>query len=407
MVADEQRRGLRKPLEGLRILDLSRVLTGPFCSMILGDLGAEILKVEEIDKGDPARAVSPFIEGVSHYFLAVNRNKKSISVDTRTAQGRQIVLDLARHSDVLLENFRPGVMDRLGLSVAALREVNPRLVICSISGFGQDGHLSGKPSFDLIAQAMSGVMSVNGEPGIDPVRLGLPLGDLGAGLWAAIGVLAALQHRGNTGEALEVDVSLLDGLISLLTYMAEIYFFTGESPKQIGNSHYSVVPYGRFPVKDGHIVLALHIGSFWRKFCTAIGRPEWAADPRFRRAADRTANRNELEREMAAVLTTRPSAEWIALFEAQDIPCAAVLDIGEALSQEVVRERRMIKECLHPVAGPLKVLGSPYRFGRAFDDLPPTPPPELGEHTTQVLSELLGYDSELIDRLARDKVIGG
>lgn len=395
----------RGPLSGIRVLDMTRVLAGPFCSMILGDLGAEIIKVEEIEKGDPARAVAPFANGVSHYYLAINRNKKGIAVDARTESGRQIILDLAKHCDVLIENFRPDVMGRLGLSMEILKQANPRLIVCSISGFGKGNALSDKPSFDIIAQAMSGVMSINGESDGGPLKLGVPLGDLGAGLWGAMGVLAALQHRNAEHQAVAVDVSMLDSLMAFLSHMASEYFVTGESPPRTGNNSRSVVPYGRFPVSDGHIVLALHLGSFWRKFCGAVGHPEWIGDNRFRNAAARRENRQVLEDVMADVLRTRTAAEWTEIFNREDIPCAAVLDLGEALAQDVVVERGLVRQCDHPTAGRVGVVGSPLKFSGDFDDSVTMPAPLLGQHTAEVLTQLLGYASEKIERLARDNVI--
>ena len=264
----------RGPLSGLRILDFTRVLAGPFCTMILGDLGAEIIKIEDLAGGDQTRNIPPHVNGESHYFLAINRNKKSVALDARTPGGRAVLLDLVRECDAVVENFRPGVMARLGLGEAALRKVNPRVVICSISGYGQETSLSAKPSFDLVAQAMSGVMSINGEADGPPTKLGLPIGDLGGGVWAAIGILSALQHRNATGEALTIDLSLLDGLVGMLGYLGELYLLTGEVPTRVGSAHQSVVPYGRFPAKDGHIVIALMVESFWVKFCSAIGQPE-------------------------------------------------------------------------------------------------------------------------------------
>lgn len=395
----------RGPLAGIRVLDLTRVLAGPFCTMILGDLGAEIIKVEEIEKGDPARAVAPFQKGESHFHLAINRNKRGIAVDVRTDAGRRIILDLARHCDVLLENFRPDVMDRLGLTSEALKAANPRLIVCSVSGFGKGNHLSNKPSFDIIAQAMSGMMSVNGEPDGGPLKLGISLGDLGAGVWAAIGVLAALQHRNRNGDAVAVDLSMLDSLLSFLSYMVTYFFVSGESFPRIGNNNRSVVPYGRFPVADGHIILALHLGAFWRKFCQAVERPEWIADERYRNAEARRLNREVLEAEMGEVLKTRKAAEWAAIFDRADIPNAAVMDIGEALAQQVVGDRGMVQHYEHPVAGRVGVIGSPLKFTGPFADNGMQPAPALGEHTTEVLRELLGYDAAQLRELEAGKVI--
>ena len=398
----------RGPLHGIRVLDLTRVLSGPFCSMILADLGAEIIKIEEIDKGDPSRAVAPFANGASHMDLAINHNKKSVALDARTDGGRDVILQIARHCDVVLENFRPDVMDRLGLSDPALHAANPRLVRCSISGFGRGNALSNKPSFDIIAQALSGAMAINGEPQGDPLRMGLSMGDLGAGMWAAIGVLAALQQRERDGVGNGIDVSMLDCLIALQGQAASHYLVSGESPRRTGNNSTSVVPYGMFPVKDGHIILALHIGSFWRKFCEAVGHPEWIPDPRFVNATARRKNREVLESTMGEVLRTRTAAEWASLFNESDIPNAAVLDMGAALALPVVQDRGLVRHCTtHATAGPVRVVGTPLKFARGFEDHTVIAAPVLGQHTDEVLSQLLGYPPQKLQDLRRDGVIGG
>jgi crotonobetainyl-CoA:carnitine CoA-transferase CaiB-like acyl-CoA transferase len=392
------------PLTGVRVLDLSRVLAGPFCSMILGDLGAEVIKVEELGKGDQTRTIPPFKSGESHYFLAINRNKRSVAVDMKTAAGRELVLRLCRRSDVVVENFRPGVLERLGLGYADLAAVKPDLIMCSISGFGQTGPLRTTASFDLITQAMSGVMSINGEADGPPTKLGLPMGDIGGGMWAAIGALSGLQHRQRTGKGLHVDLSLLDGLMGLLGYLAELHFFTGENPGRVGSSHHSIVPYGRFEVKDGHMVLALHVGSFWRKFCSAIDREDLIQDPRFRTTADRSAHRAELEAMVTAVLKTRSAAEWHKLLEDADVPHGPVNSIGEALAQPVVAARGLIKTVQHPHAGAVRVVGSPLNFGDQFADAPYTPAPLLGADTVAVLADL-GYTAADIESMRAAGVI--
>lgn len=396
----------RGPLAGIRILDLSRVLAGPFCSMILGDLGAEILKVEELGAGDSGRAVAPFANGASHFDLTVNRNKKGIAVDARTDAGRQVILDLARHCDVVLENFRPEVMDRLGLSSAALKAVNPDIIVCSISGFGKGNALSNKPSFDIVAQALSGIMSVNGDPDSGPLKLGISLGDLGAGIWAAVGILAALVRRQQGGKAVDIDLSMLDALMAFLATQATAQSMTGEAPARTGNNSSSVVPYGMFPVADGNIILALHLGSFWRKFCEAVGRPQWSDDPRFRKAASRRENRLELEKEMAEVLITKSGAQWAVIFDQHDIPNSAVLDIRQAMAQPVTRERGLVQRVAHPQAGEVEMIGSPLKFIGDMAKPNPLPAPLHGQHTLEVLSKLLGYDSPRLEQLLKDNVIG-
>jgi len=403
MVSESERRG---PLAGIRILDLSRVLAGPFCTMVLGDLGAEIIKVEEIEGGDQTRNIPPYLEGgESHYFLAINRNKKSIALDARTQGGRTVLLDLVRHCDAVIENFRPGVMERLGLGAEALRAANPRVIICSISGYGQQTSLSGQPSFDLVAQALSGVMSINGEPDGAPTKLGLPMGDIGGGVWAAIAILSALQHRHATGEALSVDFSLLEGMFGLLGYLAQDYFATGQTPHRVGSSHQSVVPYGRFPTKDGHIVIALMVASFWVKFCAAIGQPELARDPRFATTTGRKQHRAELEALVGEVLSARTTAEWQQVFAATDIPCAPVNTVPEALAMPIVAERGVVREVEHPTAGRVPMIRSPVRFAGRFEDAAIEPAPLLGQHTAEILRDLLGYDAAATEALVRSGAV--
>jgi crotonobetainyl-CoA:carnitine CoA-transferase CaiB-like acyl-CoA transferase len=395
----------RGPLDGTRVLDLSRVLAGPFCSLILADLGAEVIKVEEIGGGDQTRTIPPFVNGESHYFLSINRNKSSVALDARTEEGREILLKLAMKCDVVLENFRPGVMDRLGLGYERMKALKPQLILCSISGFGAKGSMRDKPSFDLVTQALSGVMSINGYPDGTPTKLGLPLGDIGGGLWAAIGVMAALNERNATGEGSHVDLSLLEGLMGLLGYLAEIYLVTGENPGRMGNSHHNIVPYGLMPVKDGHIVLALHVGGFWRNFCRAIGREDLIADARFRTVKDRHRNRVELERQIQEIMMTKTVAQWQQILDTADVPHGPVNSIGQALNQPIVRERGFVKEVQHPTAGTVKVIGNPLRFEGRYEETRLEAPPLLGQHTREVLGSLIGLSDDEIERLISGNVI--
>ncbi len=395
----------RGPLDGVRVLDLSRVLAGPFCSLILADLGAEVIKVEELGVGDQTRTIPPFVNGESHYFLAINRNKSSVALDARTEAGRGILLKLAAQCDVVLENFRPGVMERLGLGYEQLKTVKPDIILCSISGFGATGAMRDKPSFDLVTQALSGAMSINGYADGTPTKLGLPLGDIGGGLWAALGVMAALNDRHVTGEGSHIDLSLLEGLMGLLGYLAEIYLVTGESPGRMGNNHHNIVPYGLMPVKDGHIVLALHVGEFWRKFCRAIDREDMITDARFRTVKDRHRNREELERQITAIMLTKSVSEWQQLLDAADVPHAPVNNMGQAVNQPIVRERGFVKDVQHPTAGTVKVIGSPLRFENRYEQARLEPPPLLGEHTRSILGSLAGLSDAEIERLIADKVV--
>ena len=387
------------------MLDLSRVLAGPFCSMVMADLGADVIKIEELGKGDHTRTIHPLVnKGESHYFLAINRNKRSVVVDLKTPEGRDIILSLVAQSDVVLENFRPGVMDRLGLSFDELCKRKPDLVMCSISGFGQTGSMRETASFDLVTQAMSGAMHINGEADGPPTKMGIPMGDIGGGMWAAIGVLAGLQHRNATGKPLHVDLSLLEGMMGLLGYLAELYLVTGESPGRVGSSHHSIVPYGRFEVKDGHIVLALHIGNFWRKFCVAIGREDLIENPKFRSTQDRNANRVELETLVTGILKMRTAAEWHEILSKADVPHGPVNSVGEALEQPVIAERGLVKSFTHPWSGEVKVVGTPLQFSGDYENPQYSPSPILGQDTSAVLAGL-GYSPEKIKQLAAQGVI--
>lgn len=394
------------PLAGLRVLDLTRVLAGPMASQILGDLGAEVIKVEPPGKGDETRGFAPFAGGESHYFVGLNRGKRSLVLDLRQPEGSAILRRLAAASDVLIENFRPGVMNRLGLGPAALMEVNPRLIYCAISGFGQTGPLRDKPSFDIVTQALTGVLSVNGQEGAPPVRLGLPIGDMSGGLFGAIAILAALHERNATGRGRPIDVSLYDGTMSLLGYLAQLAFVTGRDPAPMGSRHPSVVPYDGFPAKDGTIIIACLADRFWPKLCAALGCPEMGADPRYATMALRQAHRAEIEPRIAAITATRTVAEWEERLAAHDVPHAPVLGVLAALSHPHAIARRMVEEVEHPTAGILRLLGRPVKFPGA-EQPPLRPPPLLGEHGDAVLREVLGLSEADVARLREAGVLGG
>jgi crotonobetainyl-CoA:carnitine CoA-transferase CaiB-like acyl-CoA transferase len=393
------------PLAGVRVLDLTRVLAGPFGTMILGDLGADVIKVEEPGHGDGVRDIGPFYpDGTSHYFLAINRNKRSIAVDMKSEAGRDLILDLAERSDVVIENFRPGVMERLGLGFETLTRRKPDIILCSISGFGRTGPMAEKPSFDLVSQALSGVMSITGEPDSPPTKMGLPMGDLAGGLWGSIAVLAALNRRHRDPSPQHIDLSLLEGLMGLLGYLGQLAMITGESPKRMGSDHHSVVPYGRFEVADGYLVIALHVGSFWRGFCRAIGREDLSDDPRFRSTRERSANRDVLLPIVQEILRTKTRAEWQRLLDQADVPHAPLLDVVEALSQEQIQARGVLQPLDHPTAGRVDVVGPVVRF--VGDDVAALrPSPLLGEHGREVLTEVLGWTDDAIDELIAAAVL--
>ena len=392
------------PLAGLRVLDLTRVLAGPLATQFLSDLGAEVLKLEPPGTGDETRGFAPFVAGESHYFLGLNRGKRSLVVDLRTPEGAEILRELANSADVLIENFRPGVMDRLGLGAADLMARNPRLIYCAISGFGLTGPLSGMPSFDIVTQAMTGVMSVNGEKGGPPVKLGLPVGDMAGGIFGAIGILSALHERGATGRGRLIDASLYDGTMSLLGYLAQLAFLTGQDPRPMGSAHPSVVPYDAFPALDGAIVIACLADHFWPRLCAALGCDELGSDPSLATMAQRRERRAEIEPRIAAVTAGRTVAEWQQVLEAYDVPHAPVLGVQDALAHPHAQAREMVVEVEHPQAGPIRILGRPVKFPGA-EQAPLEPPPCLGEHTAEVLRERLGYDDERITDLRKRGVI--
>lgn len=376
------------PLAGLQVLDLTRVLAGPLATQFLADLGADVFKVEPPGSGDDTRGFAPFVGGESHYFLSLNRGKRSLVIDLRQPDGAELLRGLAATADVLVENFRPGVMDRLGLGAAALMELNPRLIYCAISGFGLSGPLSNMPSFDIVTQALTGVMSVNGEAGGGPVKMGLPIGDMSGGIFGAIGILAALQERNTTGRGRLVDASLYDGTMALLGYYSQLAFVTGRDPVPMGSAHPSVVPYDAFPAADGKIVIACLADHFWPRLCEALGLGELGADPGLSTMAQRVARRAEIEPAVAAVTLTRTVAEWQDVLSAHDVPHAPVLGVRAALDHPHAGARDMVVAVEHPNAGTVRVLGRPLKFPGALQS-PLEPPPMLGQHTAEVLRDRL------------------
>jgi crotonobetainyl-CoA:carnitine CoA-transferase CaiB-like acyl-CoA transferase len=386
------------PLTGVRVFDLTRVLAGPFCTMILADLGAEVIKVEQPLRPDYTRSIPPFAGEVSHYFLATNRNKKSVAIDLRSDDGREIGRRMALACDVVVENFRPGVLAKMGLDYESLRTDRPDIIVCSLSGFGQTGQMRGRASVDTVVQALSGVMSVTGSADGPPMKAGPALGDLAGSMWAAIGILAALQRRGRTGHGEHVDVALLDGLIGMLAYLAEFYLVTGEDPPRSGNNHPSVPAYGRYAVADGHIVIAAQMDPFWRSFCEAAGRPELADDPRYRSVQDRAARYDEVERLVSEIMLKRDVAGWEVILDEADVPHARILTVGEALEQPYAQERGLVRSIEQPGAGFVRVAGGTIRFLDHGDTAGIRPAPRLGEHTVDVLRDLLGMSDEELER---------
>ena len=400
--------GARRPLEGLRVVDFSRMMSGPLSTMIMGDLGAHVIRVEDLEGTDTTRHNHPFINGESHYFLSLNRNKESIALDLKTEAGRRIAVDLVRQADIVVENFRHGVAARLGLDYDSLIKVNPRLVYCSVTGFGQTGPWSEHPAYDLVIQAVTGALSVTGEAGRPPAKMGLPLADEMSSLFAGIAMLAGIERRERTGLGCYLDISMYDAGISMLSYMANIYFATGESPTAQGSSHPTIYPYNAFETADGFIVVAPFTNAFWRKFCAVIERPDLPDDPRYKLFADRLANRSELAAILDPIMKTRPSAYWLAALDKGDVPNGPVAKVDEVLEGEHTHARGMVVEIDHPVCGRIRSLGTPFHFnypdGSAFRPSY-APQPVVGQHSASILEKLLGYSPEQIAELDREKAI--
>jgi crotonobetainyl-CoA:carnitine CoA-transferase CaiB-like acyl-CoA transferase len=393
--------------EGVRVLDLSRMLAGPYGSMLMADLGAEVIKIEEPEGGDPMRAMGPpFLPGgESAYFFSINRNKKSLALDLTLPPGRDVFLDLARVSDVVWDNFRPGIMARLGCGHDTLRGVNPRIIACSISAFGQDGPYRDWPAFDLALQAMGGAMSVTGEEGRAPVRMGLPMGDLAGGMFGALAVAGALFRRERTGQGSLIDLSLLDCQVSLLTYMAQYFWADGKVPGPMGSGHASVVPYQALPARDGYVVVAVFAEKFWGGFCRAVRRRDLETDPRFDTNAHRVANKAMLVPLLEEGFRARTVDEWLEALRREGVPAAPINPLDRVLSDPQVRHRRMIVEMEHPRHGLLPTLGTPIKLD-GVAGLHVRPAPALGEHTEEILTALLGYPEERLTRLRSEKVAG-
>jgi len=392
-------------LSGIRVLDLTHVLAGPFCTQILGDLGAEVIKIERPGLGDPTRKMPPYYlrDDQSAYFLALNRNKKSLTLDLKAQEGREIFYALARKSDVVINNFTPGTMEKLGLGYEDLKKINPQIIWASVTGYGQTGPYRERPSYDIIVQAMGGAMSYTGEPGKPPVRCGIPIGDLGGAVFGVIGILSALVSRSLTGEGRMVDISMLDVQIALHTYRAKYYFVAGEVPQPVGTAHVSNVPLRAYRTKDSYIVIEAHMDHFFRNLCKNMGMEHLADDPRFNSRAKRLENREELDRILEEAFLKKTTAEWWDLFLQLEVPSGPIYTVDKALEDPQVLSRNMVVEIDSPHVGRLKDVGCPVKASGI--DQQYAPPPALGEHTERVLMDLLGYSSQKISELKSKKVI--
>jgi crotonobetainyl-CoA:carnitine CoA-transferase CaiB-like acyl-CoA transferase len=375
------------PLDGLRVIDLTRVLAGPFCTMMLGDMGAEVLKIEEPERGDETRAWAPFVEGWSSYFLGVNRSKKSVALDLKSSAGADALRALIRTADVLIENFRPGSLGALGFGPAEVLAANPRLVYCSISGYGHTGPRAALTGYDVVIQGEAGLMDVTGFPDGEPTRVGIAITDYLAGHYAMQGILLALLDRQKSGQGQHVDIALFDSMLSVMHLPVGILLATGVPPGRRGNDHPSIAPYETLHARDGRIIVAVANPRLWRDFLDAIGRPDLAGDPRFATNTDRLANRAALKAELERVFSTMRVDELIATLEARHVPCGRVRTVGEAIADPQVAARDMMLVQAHEALGDVRMLGNPVKLSRTPAE-PKRPPPALGEHTREVLDSL-------------------
>jgi formyl-CoA transferase/CoA:oxalate CoA-transferase len=392
------------PLEDIFVLDLSRILSGPFCTMMLGDMGATVVKVEPPPRGDDTRLWGPpFINGISTYFLSINRNKRSIGLNLKSPRGQEVLWKLVDRADVLVENFRPGVLDKLGFGFDAVSARNPRLIYASISGYGQTGPYRNRPGYDVVAQGESGIVDLTGEPDRQPVKVGASIADIVAGLYAYQGILLAMLARHRTGKGQHVDIALLDGMISTLTYQAESYFATGKSPKRLGTRHPSIVPYETFETRDGFVNIGAANEKQWQNLCRALDVADLAFDPRFNTMAGRISNYGELRAILDGRLRTLTRAEAFELLAKYELPVGPINTVAEVLEDPHIHAREMVKELTHPEYGPLRYVGIPVKLSDTPGELQ-GPPPRFGEHNRNVLAEL-GYDEHGIDQLAMSNVI--
>lgn len=389
------------PLKGIKVIDLTRILSGPFCTMTLADLGAEVIKIESPSGDDTRQWGPPFIKDKSAYFTSVNRNKQSIVLNLKKEEGKEIFLKLIKDADVVVENFRPGTLHKLGISYETLKSVNPKIILASISGFGQYGPYAQKPGYDVLAQGMGGLMSVTGEPGGTPVKAGYSMADIGAGMWAVIGILTSLWERQKSGEGQWVDASLLDTMVAWQTYLSANYFASGENPKPLGGAHPNIVPYQVFNASDGYFVLAVGNDNLWSKFVEAM-EMERLEDPKFKTNPDRVMNRDILIPLLNGVFETKPKGDWVELFEKHKIPCGPVNTFSDILNDSHIKEREMVVEMEHPSLGEIKQLGIPVKLSRTPGELNSVPP-EQGEHSEAILRNI-GYTDEQIKDFINDGV---
>ena len=394
-----------KPLEGIRVLDLTRALAGPFCTLMLGDYGADVIKIEIPGAGDDTRHWGPpFVGEESAYFLSINRNKRSLTLNFKDPEAIKIFLQLAKDADVIVENFTPGVMTRFGLDYETVKGVNPKIVYCSISGFGQTGPYQSRPAYDQIMQGISGIMSITGEPDGEPQKVGIAVTDIGAGMWSAFAVMTAIFHREQKGEGQYIDISMMESQVAWLTYQAATYFANDEPPKRLGAAHPTLVPYQAFMCEDGkYINVAVGSERIWDRFCQGMKMPEMKENPEYATNGDRVRNRDEIVPNLQKIFLTRPVNDWVQDLQEFNVPCGPINDLADVFSDPQLLHRKMFVEMPHPTLGSIKQTGLPIKFSLTPGALD-RHPPLLGEHNGELLKEL-GYSEADIQRLTEQEVI--
>jgi CoA:oxalate CoA-transferase len=393
-----------KPLKKLVVLDLTRVLAGPYASMILADFGADVIKIESPDTGDDSRAFGPFIGKESAYFMSLNRGKRSMTLNLKETKAKELFREMVKKADVVLENYRPGTMEKFGLGYEELKAINPRIIYAACSGFGHTGPYAAKPAYDVIVQGMGGIMSITGQEDGEPTRVGASIGDITAGLFTAIGIMIAAYHREITGVGQKVDVAMLDCQVAILENAISRYLTSGIVPKPIGNRHPSITPFEAFRAKDGYVIIAIGNDKLWEKFCNLISRPELVSDERFVTNGKRTENQKALKAILDTVFPQRTVEEWLQDIDDAGIPCGPINAVDSIIADPQIKAREMIVETEHPIAGVIKMAGVPIKLS-ATPGAVEKAAPLLGQHTEEILCELLGMSAQQIEALRSEKVL--
>ena len=395
---------MKQALDNIKILDLTRVLAGPYATMILADLGADVIKIEMPETGDDSRGFGPYVNSESAYFMSINRNKRSMTLNLKTEKGKEIFIEIIKEMDVVVENFRPGTMEKLGLGYEYLSSINPKIIYAASSGYGHTGPYSNRAAYDAVVQAMGGIMSITGEKDGKPTRVGSSIGDISAGMFTAIGILAALVNRDSTGKGQKVDVSMLDCQVAMLENAIARYFVSGEVPRPYGNRHTSIVPFETFETLDGEIMVAAGNNVLWAKLCETIGTPELINDKRFKDNSIRNQNYDELKPLLIPAFTAKTTKEWLTILDKVGIPNGPINSIDMVVNDPQVIAREMIVEVDHPVAGKFKMPGIPIKLSDTPGSIRSTAP-TLGQHSEEILKEYLNYDKEVVHSLIKDGVL--